>query len=79
MTINGQNHPIDFSVAGSGLSGLVFAARAAKAGVSVHVIEAHDVAGGYGYTFQMGRSAKFNAQLHYVWNRGEGDTVSLVL
>lgn len=71
--------PIDFIVAGAGLSGLVFAALAARSGAVVHVIEAHDVAGGYGHTFRMGKSAKFNAQLHYVWNCGEGETVNLVL
>jgi all-trans-retinol 13,14-reductase len=79
LTISQQNQPVDFLVAGSGLSGLVFAALAAQSGARVRVIEAHDVPGGYGHTFQMGRSAKFNAQLHYVWNCGEGDTVNLVL
>jgi phytoene dehydrogenase-like protein len=69
----------DYIVVGSGLSGLVFAALAAKKGNSVLVLEAHEHTGGYGHTFQMGKSAKFNAQLHYVWNCGEGETVNQVL
>ena len=66
---------IDFIVVGSGIAGLVFAALMSNAGKRVVVLEAHEFAGGYGHTFQMGRSAKFNAQLHYVWNCGEGETV----
>jgi len=69
----------DFLVVGSGIAGLVFAALMAHAGKKVVVLEAHEHAGGYGHTFQMGRSAKFNAQLHYVWNCGEGETVHRVL
>lgn len=69
----------DSVVVGSGLSALVYAALAAKSGERVCVLEAHEYPGGYGHTFTMGRSAKFNAQLHYVWNCGEGETVNLVL
>jgi all-trans-retinol 13,14-reductase len=64
----------DFLVVGSGLAGLAFAALAARAGRSVVVLEAHDKAGGYGHTFSVG-AHQFNAQLHYVWNVGEGRTV----
>jgi all-trans-retinol 13,14-reductase len=66
---------IAFIVVGSGIAGLVFAALMARSGKKVVVLEAHEYPGGYGHTFQMGRSAKFNAQLHYVWNCGEGETV----
>lgn len=66
-------------IAGSGIAGLVFAALAAQSGRKVVVLEAHEYAGGYGHTFQMGKSARFNAQLHYVWNCGEGQTVHRVL
>ncbi len=73
------NDKIDYLIVGSGLSGLVFAALAAKRGARVKVLEAHEHAGGFGHTFSLGRSARFNAQLHYVWNCGEGETVNLVL
>ena len=62
----------EYVVVGSGIAGLVFAALAASKGASVLVLEAHEHAGGYGHTFQLGKSAKFNAQLHYVWNCGPG-------
>ena len=74
-----DNKSTDFLVVGSGIAGLVFAALMAHAGRKVVVLEAHEHAGGYGHTFQMGRSAKFNAQLHYVWNCGEGESVHQVL
>lgn len=64
---------------GSGLSALVFTALSSQSGAKILVLEAHEFAGGYGHTFQMGKSAKFNAQLHYVWNCGEGETVNQVL
>ena len=77
--MNEVNNRAEFIVVGSGISGLVFAALMARTGRKVVVLEAHEHAGGYGHTFQMGRSAKFNAQLHYVWNCGEGQTVHKVL
>ena len=77
--MNEVNNSADFLVVGSGISGLVFAALMARAGKKVVVLEAHEHAGGYGHTFQMGKSAKFNAQLHYVWNCGEGQTVHKIL
>jgi all-trans-retinol 13,14-reductase len=64
----------DFVVVGSGLSALSFAALAAHAGHRVLVLEAHDKPGGYAHTFELG-GHHFNAQLHYVWNVGEGRTV----
>ena len=77
--MNEADNNLDYLVVGSGIAGLVFAALMAHAGKKVVVLEAHEHAGGYGHTFQMGRSAKFNAQLHYVWNCGEGQTVHNVL
>jgi len=69
----------DYLIVGSGLSGLVFAALMAKSGKQVQILEAHEFAGGFGHTFSMGGQHKFNAQLHYVWNCGEGQTVNKVL
>jgi all-trans-retinol 13,14-reductase len=77
--MNEEENSADFLVVGSGIAGLVFAALMARSGKKVVVLEAHEHAGGYGHTFQMGRSAKFNAQLHYVWNCGEGQSVHKVL
>lgn len=77
-----NDRPTDYLVLGSGLAGLSFAALMAKSGKKVKVIEAHEFPGGYGHTFEMGKKEsryRFNAQLHYVWNCGEGDTVNLFL
>ncbi len=70
---------IDYLVLGSGIAGLSFAALMAKKGKKVAVVEAHEFPGGFGHTFEMANKYKFNAQLHYVWNCGEGETVNLVL
>ncbi len=64
----------DYVVVGSGLAGLSFGALMARAGKRVRVLEAHYLPGGYGHTFEAGEY-RFNAQLHYVWNCGEGETV----
>ena len=68
----------EYLVVGSGLAGLSFAALMARAGRSVRVLEAHYHPGGFGHTFEFGkegRTFRFNAQLHYVWNCGRGRTV----
>lgn len=69
----------DYLVLGSGLAGLSFAALMAKAGKQVRVLEAHEFPGGYGHTFVEGDKYHFNAQLHYVWNCAQGQTVNLFL
>lgn len=69
----------DYLIVGSGLSALVFAALSAKSGRKVIILEAHQYPGGFGHTFPIGKHYKFNAQLHYVWNCGEGDSVNQVL
>jgi all-trans-retinol 13,14-reductase len=69
----------DYLIVGSGLSALVFGSLMAKAGQKVRVLEAHEYPGGFGHTFTMAKKYKFNAQLHYVWDCGEGDTVNRVL
>ena len=68
----------DYLIVGSGLAALSFGSLMAKAGKRVKIIEAHYLAGGYGHTFEMS-GYKFNAQLHYVWNCGEGRTVYKML
>ncbi len=69
----------DCLIVGSGLSALVFGALMANSGKTVHVLEAHEHPGGFGHTFTMGKHYRFNAQLHYVWDCGEGQTVNRVL
>ncbi|MBP19719.1 MAG: FAD-dependent oxidoreductase [Gammaproteobacteria bacterium] len=69
----------DYLIVGSGLSALVFGALMAKAGKQVLILEAHEYPGGFGHTFSMGKYHRFNAQLHYVWNCGEGQTVNRIL
>jgi len=69
----------DYLIVGSGLSALVFGSLMAKSGKKVQVLEAHEYPGGFGHTFPMAKKYKFNAQLHYVWDCGEGQTVNRVL
>ncbi len=69
----------DYLILGSGLSALVFGALMAKSGQKVQVLEAHEHPGGFGHTFTMAKKYTFNAQLHYVWDCGEGYTVNRVL
>ena len=69
----------DYLIIGSGLSALVFGALMAKSGKQVQILEAHTHCGGFGHTFNMAKKYNFNAQLHYVWNCGEGETVNQVL
>jgi all-trans-retinol 13,14-reductase len=70
---------VDYLIVGSGLAGLVFGALMAKTGKQVLVLEAHEHPGGFGHTFTMAKKYTFNAQLHYVWDCGEGNTVNRVL
>ena len=73
-----NNNP-DYLIVGSGLSALVFGALMAQAGKIVQILEAHEHAGGFGHTFTMAKKYSFNAQLHYVWDCGGGNTVNRVL
>ncbi len=50
----------------------------AKAGKKVKINEAHYLPGGYGHTYEFD-GYKFSAQLHYVWNCGEGRSISNML
>jgi all-trans-retinol 13,14-reductase len=69
----------DYLIVGSGLSALVFGALMSQAGKTVQVLEAHEHPGGFGHTFTLANQYTFNAQLHYVWDCGEGRTVNRVL
>lgn len=69
----------DYLILGSGLASLSFAALMAKTGKQVKILEAHEFPGGYGHTFVEGGKYRFNAQLHYVWNCGEGRVVNQFL
>ncbi|EDX83422.1 hypothetical protein S7335_602 [Synechococcus sp. PCC 7335] len=69
----------DYLIVGSGLSALVFGALMANAGKRVRILESHEHPGGFGHTFTLAKQYTFNAQLHYVWDCGEGHTVNRVL
>ncbi len=69
----------DYLIVGSGLSALTFGALMANSGKTVQVLEAHEHPGGFGHTFTMAKNYTFNAQFHYVWDCGEGQTVNRVL
>ncbi len=72
----------DYLVLGSGLSALTFSALMAQRGHRVTIIEAHEFPGGFGHTFTEGsdkHAYHFNAQLHYVWDCGEGERVHRIL
>ena len=69
----------DYIIVGSGLAAMVFGALISKSGKSVLMLEAHEFPGGFGHTFEMANKYKFNAQFHYVWNCGKGETVNRVL
>lgn len=69
----------DYLIVGSGLSALVFSALMANSGKKVQLLEAHEYPGGFGHTFTLAKKYRFNAQLHYVWDCGEGQTVNRVL
>ncbi len=68
--------PDDFDdlVIGAGMAGLTAAALLAEQGRRVLMLEAHDTPGGYAHTFQMGQF-RFCAQVHYIFNCGEGEPV----
>ncbi len=68
----------DDLVIGAGMAGLTVAAQLAADGRRVLVLEAHDTAGGYAHTFGVG-AYRFCAQVHYIFNCGEGEAVHTLL
>src|SRR5512135_118699 len=69
---------VDTLVIGSGLAGLSVAALTARDGERVRVLEAHEHPGGYAHTFQKG-AYHFCAEVHYVFDAGEGETIDRFL
>lgn len=69
---------VDTLVIGSGLAGLTVAALGAREGERVRVLEAHEHAGGYAHTFRKG-AYQFCAEVHYVFDAGEGETIDRFL
>ena len=63
---------------GSGMAGLAVAALLAHAGRRVIVVEAHDTAGGYAHTFDLGRY-RFCAHVHYIFGCAPGGSVHALL
>ncbi|HEY5951354.1 MAG TPA: NAD(P)/FAD-dependent oxidoreductase [Kofleriaceae bacterium] len=68
----------DDLIIGTGMAGLSVGALLAKSGRRVLMLEAHDTPGGYAHTFKL-RDYRFCAQVHYIFNCGEGETVHELL
>lgn len=68
----------DDIVIGTGMGGLTVGALLANAGRKVLLLEAHDVPGGYAHTFAI-RDYRFCAQVHYIFNCGEGESIHAFL
>jgi all-trans-retinol 13,14-reductase len=71
-------HDFDDLIIGSGMAGLTVASLLAHAGRRVAVLEAHDSLGGYAHTFRM-KDYRFCAQVHYIFNCGEGESIHNLL
>ena len=68
----------DDLVIGTGMAGLTVGSLLARSGRRVLLLEAHDVPGGYAHTFRI-RDYRFCAQVHYIFNCGEGESVHAFL
>ena len=73
---------VDVAIVGAGLGGLMTAARLAKAGKRVAVLDRHYVAGGCATMFARGPAEQrfvFDVGLHYVGECGPGERLSRLL
>ncbi len=68
----------DDLIIGSGMAGLAVGSLLAHSGRRVAVLEAHDALGGYAHTFRM-KDYRFCAQVHYIFNCGEGESIHNLL
>ncbi len=68
----------DDIVIGTGMGGLTVGAMLARSGRRVLMLEAHDEPGGYAHTFRV-RDFRFCAQVHYIFNCGEGESIHNLL
>lgn len=68
----------DDLIIGSGMAGLAVASLLASSGRRVAVLEAHDSPGGYAHTFRV-KDYRFCAQVHYIFNCGEGESIHNLL
>jgi phytoene dehydrogenase-like protein len=73
-----EGHRYDYVIIGTGISALTVGALLAHSGRRICMLEAHDIPGGYGHSFQMG-DFYFCAQIHYIWGCGPNDTVDAFL
>jgi phytoene dehydrogenase-like protein len=69
----------DVVVVGGGLGGLTCAAYLAAAGMSVLVLEQHDVVGGNAHVFRRRRSYEYDVGVHYIGDCGPGGTLPAIL
>ena len=75
-TADGEHY--DYAIVGMGVGGLTLGALLAHAGNRVIIFEQHYMPGGYGHTF-LEQGFRFCAELHYVWDCGPGERVSMML
>lgn len=68
----------DDLIIGSGMAGLAVGALLASSGRRVAMLEAHSEPGGYAHSFRM-KDYRFCAQVHYIFNCGEGESIHNLL
>ena len=78
MVSKARGDAFDDLVIGAGMAGLTIGAMLSASGRRVLIVEAHDTPGGYAHTFRMGDYG-FCAQVHYIFNCGEGEPIDELL
>lgn len=69
-----ENHNYDYVIIGSGIAALSVGALLVHAGHRICMLEAHDIPGGYGHSFEM-NDFYFCAQIHYIWGCAPGQRI----